>query len=104
MTLILNTLIYADKRTKGEKQVDMVTPIADLGADGIELRREYFDDVAVELPETAQKAKDCGLLINYSVPDVLFCEDGRFNPKIAGYYEEGKQAGINKIKFNIGNF
>lgn len=104
MTLILNTLIYAGDHAKGAPQAEMVQKIADLGADGIELRREYFKNVAKELPVAAKKAHDLGLTINYSVPDVLFLEDGTFNPAIEGYYAEGLNAGISKIKFNIGHF
>ena len=49
MTLILNTWIFENDVKKGVSQVDLVKRVATLGADGIEVRREYFKDFDVEL-------------------------------------------------------
>lgn len=104
MTLILNTWIFEADVQKGAKQADLVDRVAKLGADGIEVRREYFKDLDAELPDVAKRAKDHGLIVNYSVPDVVFLESGEVNPKLAQYFEEGKTLGLSKIKFNTGYF
>ena len=84
MTLILNTWIFENDVKKGVSQVDLVKRVAALGADGIEVRREYFKDFDVELAAVAKAARE--------------------NPKLPQYFAEGKQMGIAKIKFNTGNF
>lgn len=104
MTLILNTWIFEADVQKGAKQADLVDRVAKLGADGIEVRREYFKDLDSELPEVGKHAKADNMIVNYSVPDVVFEPDGTVNPKLSQYFDEGKTMGISKIKFNTGNF
>lgn len=104
MTVILNTWIFEDDVKKGVSQVDLVERVKNLGADGIEVRREYFTDLSKELQEIAIKAKNAGLIVNYSVPDQIFEENGSINPQMDEYFEEGKNMGIAKIKFNTGYF
>ena len=62
-----------------------------MGADGIEVRREYFKDFDVELAAVAKAARENDLIVNYSVPDVIFEADGTINPKLPQYFAEGKQ-------------
>ena len=76
MTLILNTWIFENDVKKGVSQVDLVKRVAALGADGIEVRREYFKDFDVELAAVAKAARENDLIVNYSVPDVIFEADG----------------------------
>lgn len=104
MTLILNTWIFEADIKKGIKQADLVKRVANLGGDGIEVRREYFTDLDSELLAVGKAAYENGLIVNYSVPDVVFTDTGELNPKLAGYFTEGKKMGISKIKFNTGHF
>ncbi len=104
MTLILNTWIFEADVQNGAKQEDLVDRVAALGADGIEVRREYFKDFESELPEVAKRATEHNLIVNYSVPDVLFEDNGSLNPKLGDYFKEGQILGLEKIKFNIGHF
>lgn len=104
MTLILNTWIFEADVKKGTKQADLVDRVANLGADGIEVRREYFSDFNTELAEVAKQAKSNDLIVNYSVPDVIFENDGSVNPQLGQYFKEGQVLGIKKIKFNTGHF
>lgn len=104
MTLILNTWIFEKDVQNGTSQVELVDRVQQLGAAGIEVRREYFNDFATELPAVAKRAQEAGLIVNYSVPDVLFEEDGTINPRLEQYFAEGKKLGISKIKFNTGHF
>lgn len=60
MTLILNTWIFEKDIQKGTSQVDLVDRVKKLGADGLEVRREYFKDFDTELTgihEAAQRKK-----------------------------------------------
>lgn len=104
MTVILNTWIFESDVKKGASQVDLVDRVKKLGADGIEVRREYFTDQEKEIAEVGNKAREAGLIVNYSVPDVVFEENGELNPKLDQYFTEGKIMGISKIKFNTGYF
>lgn len=104
MTVILNTWIFEDDVKKGTSQVELVNRVKKLGADGIEVRREYFTDLEQELDGVGVKAKEAGLIVNYSVPDVIFEESGKLNPRLNQYFAEGKKMGISKIKFNTGYF
>lgn len=104
MTLIINTLVYEDEIDRGKKQIELVDRIANLGADGIEIRREYFKDPKKEIVELADKIRADNLLCNYSVPDTVFDAQGKFNAALANYYKEAEELGAQKIKFNIGNY
>jgi sugar phosphate isomerase/epimerase len=104
MTLIINTLVYEKEVQAGTKQLDLVDRIAKLGADGIELRREYFKNVDQEINEIAPAIKKAGLIVNYSVPDTIFDDKGNFNTGLGKYYQEAKKLGAQKIKFSTGNF
>lgn len=104
MTLILNTWIFEKDVQDGASQVDLVDRVKKLGADGIEVRREYFKDFDKELSGVANAAQRDGLIVNYSVPDVIFESDGSLNPNLPKYFAEGHKLGISKIKFNTGSF
>ena len=104
MTVILNTWIFENDIKRGMGQVELVDRVTNLGADGIEVRREYFNDFDTELLEVATHAKQHNLIVNYSIPDVLFEDDGSVNPNLKKYFAEGEILGAKKIKFNTGHF
>lgn len=104
MTLILNTWIFEAAVQQGTSQVDLVQRVADLGADGIEVRREYFTDLMAETAAVGHAAKQLGQIVNYSVPGEVFLDDGRMNPKLPQYFAEAQTMGVTKIKFNTGHF
>ena len=72
MTLILNTWIFEEAVQHGISQSDLVDRVAKLGADGIEVRREYFSNLQTELPAVAKRAQTNRMIGKYSVPDDLF--------------------------------
>jgi len=104
MTVILNTWVFEALVEQGTSQVALTQHVADLGADGIEVRREYFTDIARETAEIGKLAKQLGLIVNYSVPDEVFTPTGELNPQLPTYFAEGQAMGIEKIKFNTGHF
>lgn len=104
MTVILNTWVFEALVQQGTSQIDLTQRVADLGADGIEVRREYFTDISRETVAVGQLAKQLGLIVNYSVPDEVFTTTGDVNPLLPTYFAEGQAMGIQKIKFNTGHF
>lgn len=104
MKLILNTWIFENAIKNEADQIELVDRVAKLGVDGIEVRREYFKDIDLELKAIGERARKQNLIVNYSVPDEIFLEDGSVNPRLERYFDEGKLMGINKIKFNTGHF
>jgi sugar phosphate isomerase/epimerase len=104
MTLFVNTLMYQAAVEAGTKQADLVATVAATGAKGIEVRREYFTDLATELPAVAAAAKEAGVAVAYSIPANLFLEGGTPNPDLATFAAETKVLGAVKAKFNTGYF
>ncbi|MDI4584752.1 TIM barrel protein [Oenococcus sp. UCMA 14587] len=104
MGLILNTLVFENDVQSGATQLSLVERIAKLHASGIEVRREYFKDIHLESSKIKERTKIEGLLVNYSVPEVIFLKDGTVNPELKNYLQEAQEMGADKIKFNIGNF
>ncbi|MCH4172691.1 MAG: sugar phosphate isomerase/epimerase [Lactobacillus sp.] len=102
-TISANLLLLADKWQAGADQVSLAAELADLGFSTIEIRREYFRDIAQEIPEVAKLAADKGLTLYYSIPAELFVA-GQLNPELETFMAEAKAMGIQKAKFNIGDF
>ncbi|GLB46193.1 hypothetical protein WR164_01720 [Philodulcilactobacillus myokoensis] len=106
MALFINTWCFEnDIKNHGVKQSDLLSRVKAIGADGIEVRREYLpQDSHQELKAINDERKKTGLLINYSIPDELFEKDGAINPKLQLYFSEAKAMDAQKTKFNLGNF
>ncbi|KIR07752.1 hypothetical protein RA16_11960 [Levilactobacillus brevis] len=61
MTVILNTWIFEALVKQGTSQTALMQRVADLGADGIEVRREYFrinDQTRQTIPLTDGQLKE----------------------------------------------
>jgi sugar phosphate isomerase/epimerase len=58
--------------------MELVEKAAELGVDGIELRREAWEangaDMHAELPAVKARAEALGLLVTFGTHDVIFCE------------------------------
>lgn len=82
--------------------------IAASGADGIEIRRELFDDgssLSLQTLETlAQQIAHHRLFAIYSIPEGLFTVDGRLNPFLTERLEEAQRLRARKIKFSLGHY
>lgn len=104
MTTFLNTLIFVKRIQAGQSQLDLLDDVKALGADGVEVRYEYFKDFDREAPAIREKARELGLQISLSIPDELFETDGSVNPKLPAYYAESLSLGAKRAKFNTGNF
>ncbi|NRH25562.1 sugar phosphate isomerase/epimerase family protein [Pantoea stewartii] len=79
--------------------------IQQAGADGVEIRRELFDDTTFDdLPALALAIDQHRLRASYSVPDTLFSEDGKLNPLLTRYFTEARQLNAQRLKVALGNF
>ena len=101
--LFLNTWIFEDAVKQGRAQADLVAQAERLGADGIEVRREYFKDLATELTAVRDAAEASELALALSIPDELFV-NGAVNEKLPQYIAELQALGAQKAKFNLGDY
>ena len=101
--LFLNTWIFEDAVKQGRAQADLVAQAERLGADGIEVRREYFKDLATELTAVRDAAEVSKLALALSIPDELFV-NGAVNEKLPQYIAELQALGAQKAKFNLGDY
>lgn len=104
--IIVVTVAYGNQRIAAlGGQIAVLPIIQQAGADGVEIRRELFNDATLaNLPALAQAAKEHQLSISYSVPDMLFCDDGGLNPRLTNYFEEAQQLNAQRLKMALGNF
>lgn len=101
--VVLNLLVFASKVEKGALQSDLLIKAKELGFDQVEIRREYFKDLAKEMPVIKKTAEEQGIGLFYSVPEEVFVE-GKVNPQLIDYLNEAQQMGVKHIKWNIGDF
>ncbi|GCF95013.1 hypothetical protein NRIC_29040 [Enterococcus florum] len=101
--LVLNFLVFAEKVEQGILQADLLKEASELGFSKVEIRREYFQDIAKEIPEIKKVAKELQLELFYSVPDEVFVV-GKLNPRLLTYLDEAEDMGVQHIKWNIGDF
>ena len=101
--LFLNTWIFEDVVKQGTHQDALVAVAHELGADGLEVRREYFNDLGTELKLVHDAAVKDHIALALSIPDELFV-NGKINPKLPQYITELQTLGAQKAKFNVGDF
>ncbi|KIS03852.1 sugar phosphate isomerase/epimerase family protein [Paucilactobacillus wasatchensis] len=102
--IVLNTLVFDNEHNAGLSQPDMLQKVADFDIKTVEVRREYFKDIAAETNEIKQINQKLGLKVFYSVPEKIFTDDGSLNPELSAYFDEAKTMGVSELKMNIGNF
>ncbi|WP_353958635.1 PfkB family carbohydrate kinase [Sporolactobacillus laevolacticus] len=103
-TLFLNTLIFKKQLDAHEKcQSELFQTVKELGASGIEVRREYFfeNGLLEDMARCGEQAKKFGLHVFYSVPEKLFV-NGKVSDRLETYFREGAVLNAENIKLNIG--
>lgn len=86
-------------------QYALLPIIQQAGADGVEIRRELFDeDALTRLPELGEAIAAHDLIAFYSVPDALFTTDGALNPRLDRYLHEAEQLNARLLKFSLGHY
>jgi len=75
--VVISTVQYDDPLNAGRMtQCEVVTIARDLGADGVELRADYWQDKQRELPAARDLVKQLGLVVTYATAATLFGPDG----------------------------
>lgn len=101
--IVVNTLEFQKELQNGVAQASLFEKIANLGATGVEVRREYITDFDQELADIKANSQKFNLTVFYSVPDEVFV-NGQLNDQLPQYLDEGAQMGITAIKFNTGDY
>lgn len=104
--IIVVTAAYgADKVREAGGQRAILHVIAGAGADGVEIRRELFNEAELaSLSTLAGSIELLGLLACYSAPDALFTPDGILNPMLPRYLEEAATLNALWLKVSLGHF
>lgn len=86
-------------------QAELLSVVANAGADGVEIRRELFEasDFS-KLDALAENIRQKGLFAVYSVPESLFVDNGEVNPSLEQFLEEASTLGARSLKLALGHF
>lgn len=86
-------------------QQALLPVIAAAGADGVEIRRELFNEQQLqELPALAAAIAAARLIAVYSVPEALFMADGALNPRLDQHFAEAGMLNAQLIKYSLGHY
>jgi len=104
--IIVVTAAYGHDRVRAEGgQAAMLPIIAQAGADGVEIRREMFNDSELNaLPGLSCAIETQGLLACYSAPEPLFLDDGSLNPHLPALLQEARTLNAMWLKVSLGHF
>lgn len=104
--IIVVTAAYgADHVRQVGGQRAILPVIAAGGADGVEIRRELFNDKELQaLPTLAQSIELLGLFACYSAPAALLMPDGTLNPDLPRYLAEASTLNALWLKVSLGHF
>ena len=95
---------YQNVRDMGGQQA-LLPIIAAAGADGVEIRRELFNEEELNsLTTLANEIRAHALTAFYSVPESLFMDDGSLNPHLDQHLAEANQLNAQLIKYALGNY
>ena len=71
--ILISAMQFEDELKSGQRSVWELIDIAlQTGADGLELRRETWPRLDIELPEAARRIADAGLMVTYATQATLF--------------------------------
>lgn len=104
--IIVVTAAYgADQVRQAGGQRAILPVIASGGADGVEIRRELFNDEELQsLPTLAQSIELLGLFACYSAPAALLMPDGTLNPDLPRFLAEASKLNALWLKVSLGHF
>lgn len=104
--IIVVTAAYGQQQVAARGGQQALLPvIQQAGADGVEIRRELLDEVALtRLAELSSAIAAHQLRTFYSVPDALFTADGALNPQLENYLHEAELLNAQLLKFSLGHY
>ncbi|WP_027410526.1 sugar phosphate isomerase/epimerase family protein [Anoxybacteroides tepidamans] len=97
----LNAFKEEELKEKGYRYY--ISAVSQLGADGVEIRRELLTDEVFPLVKLKSLITEFALLAIYSAPIDLWKQDGALNCKqLRTVFEEAKQIGATIVKVSLG--
>src|SRR5215471_4624728 len=92
--VVISTVQYDDPLHAGRMtQCEVVTIARDLGADGVELRADYWQDKQRELPAARDLVKQLGLVVTYATSATLFGTDSEAQQHVCQHVEDAAALG-----------
>lgn len=86
-------------------QQAIIPTVAASGADGVEIRRELFDERELKnLSALGETIAEAGLTAFYSIPEALFTEAGELNPDLDRHFAEAGQLLAQRLKYSLGHY
>lgn len=86
-------------------QQAVIPTVAAAGADGVEIRRELFNQPELEnLSALGETIAEAGLAAFYSIPEALFTETGELNPDLDRHFAEAGQLFAQRLKYALGHY
>ena len=102
--IVINTLVFAQAHSEGMTQFDMIKLLNVAGYKKIEVRREYFKDIPLEVALIAEYVSTNNIELFYSVPNPLY-ENGKLKiDEIKSYFEEAKVMLCSHVKMIVGDY
>lgn len=90
--------------TLGGQQA-VIPTVAAAGADGVEIRRELFNEKELKnLSALGETIAEAGLTAFYSIPEALFTEAGELNPDLDRHFAEAGQLHAQRLKYSLGHY
>jgi len=104
--IVVVTAAYGwDNIKKLGGQANLLSIIAESGANGVEIRRELLSDAELNsLSHLAGQIADHQLFAVYSVPEGLFAHDGSLNPQLENRLREAAELNARTVKFSLGHY
>jgi sugar phosphate isomerase/epimerase len=98
--VVISTVQYHDRLTAAQMtQAEVVTIARELGADGAELRADYWQDKERELPAARDLVKQLGLVVTYATAATLFGPDGDDQQRRRQHVDDAATLGSPLVRF-----
>jgi len=86
-------------------QQAVIPTVSAAGADGVEIRRELFNEKELaNLSGLGKTIAEAGLVAFYSIPEALFTEAGELNPDLDRHFAEAGQLLAQRLKYSLGHY
>jgi sugar phosphate isomerase/epimerase len=98
--VVISTVQYHDPLTDAQMtQAEVVTIARELGADGVELRADYWQDQERELPAARDLVSQLGLVVTYATGAMLFGSDGDDQQNRRQHIDDAAMLGSPLVRF-----
>lgn len=101
--VLISVMQYEDELNSGALAVgDVIAAAAQLGADGLEIRPQYWRDKERELPAARDAIAGHGLLVTYATTTTLFSADPADGPRLRQDIADTRTLGASQLRVFLG--